>query len=676
MSASTRAAFTPARVVALVLIVLVALALALPRLAGASDPVSVPAGAIAGDLELQSCTYPTEDGEYDAECGTLVVRENPADPESPLIALPVVRIPARSANPGEPIFWLQGGPGQSNQEVDIANRFVDDHDFVLVGYRGIDGSVRLECPEVESALKRSSDFLAASSLRAYSEAHRACAERFRDEGVDVTRYGLVQQVDDIEVARRALGYDRINLLSESAGTRTAMIYAWRHPDSIHRSVMIAVNPPGNYLWDPATTVEMIARYGELCAEDDACSSRTDDLVATFRETALPDRWLFLPIKDQNVRIVSMFGMMETTSNAAPASGPAVIDAWLAASEGDPSGLWFASVFGDLLFPELFVRGEYAAAASADNEAARAYFSRFGPEQESSIAYAATALGWGGGRTVETWPEAAEVNRYTTVRPSDVETLLINGELDFATPPQIATEQLLPSLSKGHEVVLPGFGHVSSFYTEQSEAGTHLVTTFFDTGRVDTSRYRPQSVDFTPPTTHSSTAKTVLGLLLGLSALMVVSLLGMALWQRKRGRFGAVAGALLRAPYAVVLGFGGWCLGALVVLTALPTVNLGNELLAVLASVPVAVGVYLAWVHQDWRAETKRLGLGVVLVAALIGAWLGFYAMGGPLALVTTVVAAVAAANLGLIGYDITRDLADRRAIPADAEPPAPQGVPG
>ena len=27
----------------------------------------------------------------------------------------------------------------------------------------------------------------------------------------------------------ALGYDRIDLVSESAGTRTAMIYAWRYP---------------------------------------------------------------------------------------------------------------------------------------------------------------------------------------------------------------------------------------------------------------------------------------------------------------------------------------------------------------------------------------------------------------------------------------------------------------
>ena len=37
---------------------------------------------------------------------------------------------------------------------------------------------------------------------------------------------------------------RSTSLSESAGTRTAMIYAWRYPSRVHRSVMIGVNPPG------------------------------------------------------------------------------------------------------------------------------------------------------------------------------------------------------------------------------------------------------------------------------------------------------------------------------------------------------------------------------------------------------------------------------------------------
>ena len=56
---------------------------------------------------------------------------------------------------------------------------------------------------------------------------------------------------------------------------------------------------------------------------------------------------------------------------------------------------------------------------------------------------------------------ADEDEYSIVRASNVETLLIGGELDFATPPQAATEELLPHLPNGRQVVLPvrAFGHV-------------------------------------------------------------------------------------------------------------------------------------------------------------------------------------------------------------------------
>ncbi len=50
--------------------------------------------------------------------------------------------------------------------------------------------------------------------------------------MDLAGYSLPEIVDDLDATRRALGYQRIDLLSESAGTRTALIYAWRYPKSI------------------------------------------------------------------------------------------------------------------------------------------------------------------------------------------------------------------------------------------------------------------------------------------------------------------------------------------------------------------------------------------------------------------------------------------------------------
>jgi pimeloyl-ACP methyl ester carboxylesterase len=233
---------TPARIVALALITLLVAGLAYLRFVPGSGSVSVPEGAKPGDLILQPCDYATENGSYAADCGTLVVPENRADEQSRLIALPVTRIPARSNHSREPIFILQGGPGHSNMTFDKVSRYADERDVVLVGYRGVDGSARLDCPEVESALSHSTDLASEKTSQAYADAYRACADRLTADGLDLGSYGIAQQVDDMEAARTALGYDRIDLLSESAGTRTAIIYSWRYPDSIHRSVMVGVNP--------------------------------------------------------------------------------------------------------------------------------------------------------------------------------------------------------------------------------------------------------------------------------------------------------------------------------------------------------------------------------------------------------------------------------------------------
>src|SRR5689334_10130800 len=233
--------FTPARIVALGLIALVALGLSYLRFHHGAGAVSVPKGAHAGQMTLHPCHYGTEKGSYRADCGTLVVRENRHDPQSRLIALPVKRIRARTGISGLPIFRLQGGPGLTNMSFRDASRFAGRHDVVLVGYRGVDGSAKLDCREVTSARKRTGGFLTDKAYRADAAAFRACARRLQDEGYDLAGYTLPERVDDLDAARRALGYDRIDLISESAGTRTALIYAWRYLKRTHRSVLIVVN---------------------------------------------------------------------------------------------------------------------------------------------------------------------------------------------------------------------------------------------------------------------------------------------------------------------------------------------------------------------------------------------------------------------------------------------------
>src|SRR3989304_1772914 len=71
-----------------------------------------------------------------------------------------------------------------------------------------------------------------------SRAVKQCAVAHQEAGVDLSGYTVPGVVEDMEAARIALRYDRINLYSLSFGTRIAQIYAYMHPDSLHRLLAI------------------------------------------------------------------------------------------------------------------------------------------------------------------------------------------------------------------------------------------------------------------------------------------------------------------------------------------------------------------------------------------------------------------------------------------------------
>ena len=654
--------FTWARIAALLVTIVLLTGLTYMGVSSSPETVSVSQGAHAGQLTMHPCTYPTENGAYRADCGTLVVPEDRADPRSRLIALPVTRILARSSHPLAPIFHLNGGPGTTNMTFPQANRLAAQHDVVMVGYRGVDGSSVLNCPEVTAALENSADYLGKASLSAYSKAFASCAQRLERSGVDLAGYTLAEQADDIEAARVALGYQRIDLLSESAGTRLAMIYAWRYPNSVDRSVMIGVNPPGNFLFSGAEIDQGIERYSALCAQQPACRARTGNLAASMQHTAadMPSRWYFLPIKPGNVLVATLLGLQEATSvDGSPLSGPMTLNSWISAAHGDPSGLWLLSLMADLALPQGFTWGEFASIAMADAQPAERYFSS-GGGGGSIIGNPFTEFLWGAGGLVHAWPANPGENQYTSVQNSNVPTLLIGGTLDFATPAQNATKELLPHLPNGHQVILSGLGHVGDFWSYEPSASTQLLNAFYDTGRVDTSRYTPNKVSFATSPTQAAIAKDLLAAMIGFALLAALWLLWVARRVRKHGAAGRKTSVATRTIVPLVLGLGGWFGAALVVLTLWPALSLTSELLGILAcSVPIALGLYLAWTHRDWDRATKSLGLLAATAGAVLGGWLGFTATSGLFAIVTTTIGAAAAGNLALIAVSLFRERSAR-----------------
>ena len=107
------------------------------------------ANAKAGDLVTKTGLL----GDYKADFGTLLVPENRSKENPKLIQLPVVRVHSKSDGPGEPIFRFEGGPGGTNiKSESLPDWLLENHDYVMVGYRGVDGSVSLACPEIKNAM--------------------------------------------------------------------------------------------------------------------------------------------------------------------------------------------------------------------------------------------------------------------------------------------------------------------------------------------------------------------------------------------------------------------------------------------------------------------------------------------------------------------------------------------
>jgi len=477
----------------------------------ASIPLAVPQGAEPGDLTgLKNCAYQAEGSKtvFDAQCGTLTVAENRDVASSRLIALPVVRILAKTPNPAEPVFWLMGGPGETNLSWTPPGWILQKHDVVLVGYRGVDGSVVLDCPGVAKQMEAHTgvDMFSEKARSDLVAAARECAIDLEKAGVDIAGYTIPAVVEDVDSARLALGYGPIDLFSESYGTRVAQIYAYMHPDSLKRVVQIGVNTPGHFIYDPTVYDKMIAHLSELCAADPSCSQRTADLAQTIYTVNhnMPSHWLFFPIDPGTVRMAAQFLLFSNKSMST------ILDVYLAAGQGDPSGLAIGNLIMRLQMSKpMWALGEYL------SKGGPADLPRYRGLESVSLGNSImgaplSELIW---PMSEAWPIAPLPEKLREFQETDVDMLLINGTIDFSTPPT-ALDASKPYFHNAQMVLLPEFSHVGDVYEEQPEAFKELITSYFDTGVADSSLYTYEPLSFDPGTSMTVIAK-------GLVALMIV-----------------------------------------------------------------------------------------------------------------------------------------------------------
>jgi hypothetical protein len=198
----------------------------------------------------------------------------------------------------------------------------------------------------------------------------------------------------------------------------------------------------------------------------------------------------------------------------------LFDAYLAAEKGDPSGLALMSLMYDFMIPSAMTWGDWIAKGGVDYDPARDWLTEMNPPD--SILGAPTSLLAGGAVQLRGgWPVAPMPDEFREVHPSGVETLLVSGSIDYSTPSQFATEELLPALSNGQQVILSEFGHSSDVWGLQPDATRHLLATFYATGEVDDSRFTYQPMDFHAGLGFPAIAKIALAIVVLLPILLLV-----------------------------------------------------------------------------------------------------------------------------------------------------------
>lgn len=456
--------------------------------------------------------------------GLLAVFENHETKKGKIIGLPIKIYKSTSENPMKPVFYFEGGPGQSNLHFSPHNDLLAQRDVVLVGYRGVDGSSKIDCPEF---LKGTENYhlFSKESIKEMQNNTKACLDKWKNEGIDINCYTMTDVIDDMETARKALKYDRVNLLSVSYGTRLAQIYALRYPESVFRSVMVSVNPPGHFVWSPETIDNQIEYYSKLWGNDAAYSKKTTDLAGTMKSVMhnMPKKWLFFNIDPDKARFATFMGLYHTSSAGA------VFDAFIAAENGDPSGLALVSLMTDWQLNNMgIVWGDMLAKSFVDYDASVDY--------SKTMKINSSIMGSPGSQLFaihEVWPVKTKDTLYSKVQETNVECLLLSGNIDFSTPAEFARDELLPYLKKGKQHILSEYGHVGDIMYRDYNAFSKAITSYYATGNADMSLFKYEKVNFEPNMSFPQIAKIAIGAVVFILLLIVGAVLLIRRRRKKR-----------------------------------------------------------------------------------------------------------------------------------------------
>jgi pimeloyl-ACP methyl ester carboxylesterase len=171
-----------------------------------------------------------------------------------------------------PLFIIVGGPGQACTDLvsffsEIFHEYNKTNDIVFIDQRGTGKSNPLKLQLDDNSLSRLlvDPFLSSQILQKNFDS--------LSQKTDLAKYGTAEAVRDIEVVRKHLGYNKINLYGTSYGTRVALAYLNEYPKAVHSVILKGVMPadmviPYTFARDAQSSLNLLIQD---CRSDSLCS---------------------------------------------------------------------------------------------------------------------------------------------------------------------------------------------------------------------------------------------------------------------------------------------------------------------------------------------------------------------------------------------------------------------
>lgn len=451
-------------------------------------------------FEEDECWFNIPQG-LDIECGYVEVPEsrNPqrAD-EDNTIALAVAVVHSTSRNPlNDPVIYLDGGPGGYTlisgdfYAVSFAG-FLAERDVILFDQRGVGFSEpALDCPQVTEVSYETLDGDPSEdeAIELYDEAYTDCREDLIDDGVNITAYNSAENAADVRDIITALGYEQVNLLGVSYGTRLALTIMRDHPDIVRSAVLDAVYPPNAHRESEFITNldRVFTTLFEGCAAEPTCDNQYPDLETVFYDTV--DRLneapelieYYDPYTGREVEVLvtgdllisGLFSMLYSTNNI-PFLPRYIYDA--------ADGTYDAFIEDKLLnlaSDQFFSIGFYYAVECYEEVPHDSYEATIANSEGLPPQLVDYWLGYEEDESLfafcETWTDGERADEIED-QPveSDIPTLIVVGEYDPITPPEWS-QRAAETLSNSYYYQFPGVGH--SVWFGGGRCGTTLISSF-------------------------------------------------------------------------------------------------------------------------------------------------------------------------------------------------------